>query len=86
MDLYTQKKISPVGKVNSEDLKRWGNNLLMFLIPLGIMYLLQLNAMLQNGTLKAGDFIPNQTTIGGMQLYVINGLLDLLKKFMDGKK
>lgn len=85
-DLYSEAKISPAGKVNKEDLSRWRDNLLVFLAPLGVMYLLQLSGALQNGALSLSSLVPTPTTLGAIQLYVVNGLLDLLRKFMDAKK
>ncbi len=84
--IYTTAKVSPAGTVNKEDLKKWVRNLLIFLIPLGILYLGQLNNGLQDGILLPNEFLPTPTTIGGMELYIINGLTDLLNKFRDGSK
>lgn len=86
MDLYTEAKISPKGKINKEDLKRWGHNLVVFLAPLGVIYLLQLSSVLQNGALTLQSLVPTAVTQGALELYVVNGLLDLLRKFNDAKK
>lgn len=85
--IYTTAKISPLWKVNKEDLKRWAQNMMVFTAPLFIVYLLQLNATLQNnGFLGKFDFIPNLATIGAIQLYLINTFLDLMRKFTDPTK
>ena len=86
MDIYTEAKVSPVGKVNKEDLARWSTNLLVYLIPLILLYSGQLNVGIQDGILSGEDFKPTLVTLGGMQLYVLNSLTDLLRKFSDGKK
>lgn len=86
MGIYTKAKVSPKGKVNREDLLKWGHNLLVFLAPLGIVYLLQLHGVLQNGGLTLDDLKPTQATQGAMMLYIINAVLDFLRKFTDGKK
>ena len=86
MEFYTHEKVSPVGSVNKADLKKWGGNLVLFLAPLGVIYLLQLYSLLQNGPLAVADLYPSALTMGAIELYVINGLLDLLKKFTDPKK
>ena len=86
MEIYTDKKVSPVGSVNKADLAKWFKNMLMFLAPLALVYILQLNAAVQNGVLGFDDLIPTQTTIGAVQLYIINALLDLIRKFTDPKK
>lgn len=86
MMLYTTAKVSPRGKVNKEDLKKWFRNLVIFLSPLGIIYLLQLSSVLQSGALSLKDLVPSPITQGALELYVVNALLDLLRKFNDGKK
>lgn len=86
MNIFTDAKISPAGKVNAEDLKRWGHNLLVFLAPLGVIYLLQLSGALQNGALTLKSLIPTPVTQGALELYVVNAVLDFLRKLMDGKK
>ena len=84
--IYTTAKVSAVGTVNNEDLKKWVRNLGIFLIPLGLLYLAQLQGGFQDGILLPKEFLPTPTTIGGMELYIINGLTDLLNKFRDGSK
>lgn len=86
MDIYTNAKISPAGQVNKKDLKSWLTNMVVFLAPLGIIYLLQVNVTLQNGPVRWSDFVPTPTTIGAIQLYFVNAALDLLRKFTDSKK
>ena len=86
MDLYTEQKVSPAGKVNEKDLKRVLRNMVVFLAPLGVVYLMQINATLQNGTLGFNDLIPTPGTWGAIQLYVINALMDLLRKFTNSKE
>lgn len=82
--IYTNAKVSPVGQVNKEDLISWGKNVLIFLIPVGVVYLLQLQSVLQsNGFLDVKDFIPSAMTVGAMEGYVIGQLLALLKKFAN---
>ena len=85
MILFSEAKVSPVGKVNKEDLSKWGHNLLLFLAPLGVIYLLQLNTAVQTGALSFVSLIPTQATQGALELYVVNGLLDLLRKFLNNK-
>ena len=84
--LYTDAKVSPAGKVNNADLGRWGKNLLVFLTPLLLVYFLQLQGQLADGSLGWGDLFPTQVTMGALQLYVVNGVLDFLRKLTDSKK
>lgn len=86
MDLYTNAKVSPSGQVNKKDLQSWLTNMVVFLAPLGIVYLLQVNATLQNGPIGWQDFVPTSATVGAIQLYLVNAGLDLLRKFTDSKK
>lgn len=86
MTIFSKAKVSPAGKLNKADIQRWLKNLLVFLAPLAIMYLLQLSGSLQNGVLTWESLIPTTTTLGAIQLYVVNGLLDLLRKFTDASK
>ena len=86
VELYTEAKVSPVGKVNKADLVRWSQNLILYLIPLALLYVAQLNGGIQDGILSGSDFTPTLVTLGGMQLYVLNSLTDLLRKFSDSKK
>lgn len=82
--LYTKAKVSPLGQVNKADLISWGKNVLIFIIPVGIVYLLQLQSELQSdGILGLKDFIPSTLTIGAGEGYVIGQILALLKKFAN---
>ena len=86
MNLFTNAKVSPAGKINKEDLNKVVGNAVVFLAPLVLLYISQLNAGIQDGILSLGDFKPTLITIGGMQLYLLNALTDLLRKFTDGSK
>lgn len=86
MELYTEKKVSPRWSVNKADLERWGKNLLVFLAPLAVIYLLQVYSVLQSRALLLNDLVPSQVTQGALELYIVNALLDLFRKFTDSKK
>lgn len=86
MIFFSNAKISPQGKINVQDLKNVGHNALVFLAPLGVVYLLQLSGALQNGTLSWSSLIPTAATTGAIQLYCVNTLLDFFRKLQDGKK
>ncbi len=83
--IFSEAKISPVGTVNSQDLRQVLKNMVVFLAPLIVLYGLQLNGVLQNRPLGFEDLMPTTTTWGGIQLYVLNALMDLIKKFSKGK-
>ncbi len=44
MKFYTNKKVSPKGQINLEDLKSWGKQTLIFASPLLLIFLYQLQA------------------------------------------
>lgn len=73
--IFTTAKVSPSGKLNKEDLKRWGWNLLVFTAPaLAIFF----------GQLAAG---VDWKIAGGVALLAFYGALaDILKKLQDGSK
>lgn len=72
--------------LTKQDLKDWRTNLLIFLAPLGVIYLTAIIAFIQipGHTFIVNDLIPTQLTLGAMILYVFNGLLDIFKKFLAG--
>ena len=88
IDLYSEAKVSPRGKVNREDLTRWVNNLLIFLAPVGILYTTSILGILQqpDHLISLKDFVPSKMVQGGMIVYVLSTIQDLLRKFMDSKK
>lgn len=86
MQIFTKAKVSPPGKLNIQDLKNWSRNLLIFVGPVLIVYLLQLSGALQNGALTLKSLVPTAQTQGAIELYVVNGILDFLRKLKDGTK
>lgn len=62
----------------------WTHNVFVFLIPLGLTYLLQIQATLMaaDHIFSTKDFIPSSFTLGAMSLYVVNTLYDLGRKFV----
>lgn len=62
--------------------KKWLKNLLIFLTPLGVVYLGSVAMLLQQAghAISLNDFVPNNATLGALALYVINGLLDYARK------
>ena len=85
MDIYSEAKVSPAGTVNKKDLKQVFHNMVVFLIPLVLVYLLQINGVLQDRALALEDLMPTAATYGAIQLYVVNALMDLLRKFQNNK-
>jgi hypothetical protein len=64
------------------------HNLLLFLAPLGILYLTTIIGVISQPyhNFKLNDLIPNQVAVGGMILYVLNTALDYLRKIQASQK
>lgn len=58
------------------------HNILLFLAPVLIVYISATIGIISanNGAVKLIDFIPNSFTWGAMTLYVLNSILDYLRK------
>jgi len=63
------------------DWEKWGTNTLTFLAPLLIIYLVFLQANITGDGFQFKDFRPTDEVFGAMSLYLVNILLDFLKKF-----
>ena len=61
---------------------KWYRNTLVFLAPLGIIYLVAVIGVFtaNEGAFTFEAFIPNSFVIGAMSLYVLNSALDYLRK------
>lgn len=59
--------------------EKWLHNAGVFLAPLVIIYLVQVQGNLNDG-FQWSDFGINQVMLGAMSLYIVNTLLDLLRK------
>ena len=66
------------------DVKKWGKNLLIFLAPVALIYVVSVTGSASGGVFTLSDFVPNSVTIGAMILYALNALTDLLRKFIAG--
>lgn len=81
--IFTTKDVAPQGQLNVTDLNKILKNLAIFFIPVAMLYLTSISLLLQQHGFVLSDFIPNQLTMGSMVGYIINGLLDLLRKLQD---
>jgi hypothetical protein len=51
-----------------------------------VLYIAQLQgALIDHKTLTLADLTPNEMTVGGIQLYVINQAYGIFNKFVAGK-
>lgn len=80
--LTFEKPTSNGGELNAIDVKNQLRAALMWLVPLGLLYLDQVRALWQvNSSLEMKDLIPTPVTIGGMQLYIMNQLYGLFNRW-----
>ena len=77
--METSKKYS----LNSADFGHWIKNALLFLAPVGVIYLAFVQGNLGDG-ISISDFVPDAIVMGAVILYAINTVLDLLRKFLAG--
>lgn len=69
-------------KLNTANQNKWFHNLVIFLAPLGILYLSTVIGIISanpNG-FDVKDLIPNTFAQGALVLWVLNSLLDYLRK------
>lgn len=69
--------------LNAADIQKWTHNLLVFLAPVTLIYVLAVVGVITaaNGVVTLADFIPNAIVVGAMVLYVLNAVVDILRKF-----
>jgi hypothetical protein len=76
---------SPQFKLVSGDFSRWFYNLKVFFAPVALMYLAPILLVVSaNPTLiNVSMFYPSAEIRGALTLYIINALIDILKKFIS---
>jgi hypothetical protein len=87
MILYTDNKVSPVGKVNKADLLKIGRDTLIFFLAPTLMYVAQLSGTLSNnGVILLADLAPTLATIGAIQGWMIGVVINFTLKLQNGSK
>ena len=72
--------------LNKNDFSLQMKQALVWLAPLLLVYITQLQGTLQaNNGLSIKDFIPTQMSLGAMELYIVNQLYGLFNKWKSGK-
>lgn len=68
--------------LNKTDWRVWARTAYVFLIPIGILYTTSIVGSIQEPghLLVLSDFVPNQFVMGGITLYVLNRIQDILRK------
>ena len=69
-------------QLRSEDWKRAFHNSLIFLLPLLAIYIAFVTNNIRTDGFAWSDFIPDLIVIGSLILYVLNVMMDLIKKFL----
>lgn len=75
-------------RLNETEINKWSRNVLIFLAPLGIIYLGSVVVILQTPEhiVTFRDFIPSNFVVGAMVLYILNSVLDYLRKLKKEEK
>lgn len=76
--------MSPQYTLTAADFRKWGTNLLIFLAPVALIYLLSVIATVNSAGVSVAAFVPTTATVGAMVLYVLNGIVDLIRKYVAG--
>ena len=68
--------------LNKTNQNKWYKNTVVFLAPLGVIYLVSVIGVFtaNEGAFTFEAFVPNAFVVGAMTLYVLNSLLDYLRK------
>lgn len=74
------------GTLNSTDIKNWSTNLLIFIAPIVMLYITGVLGIIQlhGHVITLTDFIPNNVSLIGMLVYLLNAVLDLFRKLIEG--
>lgn len=68
------------------DMEKWTKNTMLFLVPVLVLYLGSVVANINLDGFSWSDFALNDVIVGSMVLYVLNTILDLLRKFTAAPK
>lgn len=77
---------TPALRMDAPDWKKWFNNALKFLAPLGILYAAFVTANINLDGFQVTDFRPTPEVIGGLVLYILNAGQDFLRKFTSEQR
>lgn len=74
---------SPVGEISKVELRKWWQNALLFLAPLGIIYFGSVATSLQgpNHVISLQDFALDSFRLGAILTYLVNVIYDFLRKY-----
>lgn len=69
--------------LNAADVQRWIANLIVFIAPVLLIYLLAVIATINSSGVSLASFAPNALTVGAMVLYILNAVVDIIRKFVS---
>lgn len=71
--------------ITRQSRSKWIRNMKRFIAPLLLLYFAQVSMIfdVSNTNVAIADFLPNAMTRGGMALYVLNAVQDLVMKWKD---
>jgi len=72
-------------KLNVEEVSKWIRNLIIFLIPVILIYLTSVIEIITKSGVSLASFRPTPLVVGAMALYLLNGAVDLLRKLSATK-
>lgn len=78
--------ISEKWEIISLEWKKWFENQKTFLAPLGMFYVAHVIAQITLDGIGFRDFLPNNSVLSAMGLYLLNAAFDLFKKWSGEKK
>lgn len=69
-------------RLSQEDVKKFIRNCLVFLAPIAVYYFVAVSSQIDAGGFKWEYFVPNESTVKFLALYVVNILIDFFKKLI----
>lgn len=82
---HCSKPMSERFELSKVDVRKWLWNLVIFLLPVLLVYLAFVQGALQDG-FDGSDFVPTREVVGAMILFVVNALTDIVRKFLTSPK
>lgn len=87
MNIFTQAKVSPVGKVNIVDIQNIVRSTAIFFAAPILIYLAQLTGTLtQSHIILGNEFLPNTMTVGAIEGWAVGIAINFFLKLRDGSK
>jgi len=76
--------MSTQNTLNTQDILNWIKNMSIFFGPVALIYLVYVIGNITTAGFSWNVFAINQVTQGAMALYILNAVVDLIKKFLAG--